>query len=564
MRTLLDIGIFFARHLVVTFLVFFLVGFAVERLTGYGRRWSLSPAFWRRLLTLTCAFLLAGFVLVAGWYWLQDGFAGEVEPTVASLSWLVAEGEPLYHGLDEAARYSVLYGPSVFLTNGLFLEVLGPSVASAKAASLLGVLGSLVFLYAALARPRRDLLALGFTALAVLFYWTQGFAVYLVRPDSLLLFAVGFGLFAAVRTRPWLAVLAVGAAMGFAINLKVHGAVYFIPVLAVLMRTHGLRAAVAATLASLPFVAAPFVLHPQVDAANYVAWLKNAVRHGLDTGTLADTLRYGVYILLPAIAVFVLCRRPGELARDYALPLGALVVATVLALVSSAKPGAGLVHLLPLVPAALYLAGRMFRRVLDAGRLVELEGAPGPRRAAAVAVVMTALVAGGINEYRAVKLIDWQFDQAPGLVNDLRGVLERYPDLSVSMAVGGENVSFIQTWLRPLLVFADQPLLLDPIAVMDYRMAGRDLPDETYRAVAEGDVQVWLVPRDREPFAKLNWYEPHGPVFPDRFRTLFRRSYTLRDKSKYFDLWFFNGLPTGTARPSPVVRAGETAGVLSP
>ena len=70
-------------------------------------------------------------------------------------------------------------------------------MASAKAASLLGVLGSLVFLYAALARPSRDLVALGITALGVLFYWTQGFAVYLVRPDSLLLFAVGFGLFAA-------------------------------------------------------------------------------------------------------------------------------------------------------------------------------------------------------------------------------------------------------------------------------------------------------------------------------------------------------------------------------
>lgn len=562
---MLDIGIFFARHLVVTFLVILLVGIVLERLTGFGSRLGrLSPTFGRRVVIFSSVALLLGFVAVGVWYATQEGFAGEVEPTVASLSWLLADGEPLYHGLDEAPRYSVLYGPTVFLTNGLFLEVLGPTVASAKVASLLGVLGSLVFLYAALARPSRDLVALGITALGVLFYWTQGFAVYLVRPDSLLLFSVGFGLFAAVRTRRWIAVVATGAALGFAVNLKVHAAIYFIPVLAALWRAHGMRPALWAATSSSVFILAPFLLHPQISGVNYLAWLGNAVRHGLSTQTLADTLRYAVYLLLPVVAVLALCRAPGRLVREYRGLLASLVPAVGLALFTAAKPGAGLVHLLPLVPSSLYVAGRLLRRVLAEGSLIDLAGPVHFRRSMVVAVVLTCLVAGGVNEFRAVRLVDWQFDQAPGLVADMREVMERYPDLTVSMAVGGENGAFRNTWLRPLLVFADHPLLLDPIAVMDYRMAGLDLPDETYRAVAEGAVSVWMVPRGREPFAKLNWYEPHGPVFPERFRELFKQSYSRRDQSRYFDLWFFNGLPANAARPSSSVRAGETAGVLSP
>jgi hypothetical protein len=193
--------------------------------------------------TLSLA-LVTVFAGIAAWYVGLEGFAGEVEPVISTLSWLVSHGHPLYTPFDAAERYSVLYGPSVFLTNGLFLKLLGPSLVSVKLASAIGAVGSLVLLYAAMARRRRDTMAVALTAGAAMYFWAQGFSVYVVRPDALMLFALALGLYGAARLRLPLAVLVVAVTAGFGVNLKLHGILYFVPVMAVLATRFGRRATV--------------------------------------------------------------------------------------------------------------------------------------------------------------------------------------------------------------------------------------------------------------------------------------------------------------------------------
>jgi hypothetical protein len=545
-RLILDFFIFFARHMVLAFVGFLVLWVLLDRWGVFRRvHGGISPLLGRRLAVGLSLAVLVVFAGIGGWYLTLDGFAGEVESVVSSLSWQVQSGQTLYTSFEAAERYSVLYGPSVFLTNGFFLQVLGPSLTSAKVASALASLGSLVFLYAALSRKRRDPVALAVTAGAVLFYWAQGFSIYLVRPDALLLFAVGFGFYAATRTSRWLAIIAVAALAGFTINLKIHSLLYFLPVIVVLAQRLGLRAAVWAMAGAVVVAVAPFVLYPQISAVNYLKWLANEVQHGLRLDLLVMPIGYAAFLGLPlAVLAWLRGSRHGFLGRERLVVLS-MLPAVMCALVLSAKPGSGIVHLLPLVPSAMFVVGRLVRPLVAGGLDI---WQPRLARSAAAAVILTAMLAGSVNMYRSVRLVDWQLDQIPGMVNDVEKIMDCYDGLPMGMALGGEERWFRYTWFKPLLVFRDNPVLLDPISVMDTVKSGRELAKATYDALTEGRVALWLVPRSQVPFQKMSWYDPDVPIFPRDFVQHFQDCYTLRGQSRYFDLWFWNGL-------DPVPRA---------
>ncbi len=546
LRPFLDLGILFSQHFYLTFasgLLLWLVLATGWRARGHRRHilLRLGPGLIRGLVLC----LLVLFLAIGLWYLQLDGFAGEVEPLISSVSWLVQEGAPLYHDLDSPERYSVLYGPSVFLTNGLFLQLLGPSLFSAKIASFLAGIGSLLLLFATLARRKPATVAWGMTGLAVLYYWSQGFAVYLVRPDALLLFAVSLALFCAVRVRVGLALVAVGVLLGFGLNLKCHAILYFLPVFAVLgQRVRKIQLGQAFGIGLLVTLL-PFALHPQVSLPNYLGWLQNAMGHGLEVGSTTSTARFAIFLILPLVTVLMLHNQPRTWLRQARWTIGSMLVGLGLTFIIAAKPGAGIVHFLPFVPLTLYLTGLVAFEV-ETPRYTDSFFAEGRARlsgAVVPAMVMAVLMAGGVHAYRAVKLINWQVNQVPGLAQDVQQIMDTYPDMEIAMACGGEASKFRATWVRPLLVYRDNPLFIDPIAVMDCRLAGRAMPELTYRAMASGKVGVWLVPRGARPFDKVNWYPPHEKIFDERFQAEFESHYTARAQSRYFDLWFWNGLP---------------------
>ncbi|MBK8166209.1 MAG: hypothetical protein IPK64_09615 [bacterium] len=532
LQDLLDIVIFFARNMVAAFAVFFGACLLLGRHVPSVR---LRPAAaWAASLGL-----LGVFAGIAAWYVGLEGLAGEVEPAVTTLSWLVSNGHPLYMPFEAAERYSVLYGPSVFLTNGVFLKVLGPTLASVKLVSALAAVGSLLLLYATLARNRRDTPAILLTATAAMYLWAQGFAVYVVRPDALMVFSVALALFGAARLRRPLAIIAVAVATGFAVNLKLHGFLYFVPVAALLGLRHGRGTWMIAAVGALMVAALPFLFNPLVSLVDYFAWIGNASHHGLSTEFLALDLGYAAALVLPLALVLVLSgwtRWRGKSEGVLVLALASVLPAV---LVLASKPGAGLVHLLPMAIPTVYVLGRLVQRLQVEG----FDWRPARRRSVAWAFGLTLLLAGSVNEYRAVRRLDWQTRQLPDLAQDVRGVMAHYGGLTMAMACGGEAMSFQSTWTRTLLAFGDHPVLLDPISVMDSSLSGRELSHSTYDAIGDGRIALWLVPRGQEPFRKVNWYAPHLPVFPEAFRSHFAAHYSRRAQSRYFDLWFWNGLP---------------------
>lgn len=543
-RPVLDIFIFLSQHMVLAFLA--VLGFwwllqakvnSPLRLTGL-KMSGFKPAL--SGLSLVFIGIFAGVGL---WYLTLDSFAGEVEPLVSSLSWLVQSGHPLYHEMDAAERYSVLYGPSVFLTNGLFLKFLGPSLAVAKLGSMLAAWAGIMFLYASIARKRWDSLALIMSGIAVVYFWLQGFSVHLVRPDAFLLFTVGLGLFAVVKLRRLLAIITMGAALGFAVNLKIHAFLYFLPLLTLLLFKHGRKAFFSTLIISLAVIFAPFLLHPQISLRNYISWLRNASNHGLDTDTLVSTLQFGFFLILPVVLLGTLDGSFKAMKSKlwYLLSLGLTFLGV---LVLAAKPGAGLVHLLPMIPLFVYSYTLMIWEndvPLKFLRFGNWFGGRGWAQGALVAMFTVVLMGATIDQYRAVAYVKYLTSDATQVRGDVQDIMEKYPNVSMGMAVGGENSSFQHTWVSPLLVFADNPLMFDPVAVMDCQLAGQNLSPKTFQAMADGQVALWLVPKQEKPFTKNNWYAPHNPIFSTSFVKHFMANYTLKAHSEFFDLWFWNG-----------------------
>ncbi len=559
-RSILDLGISLSQQVLGTFLATGLVFVLLKRMRNWPHP---GPERLNAALRWFGLLMVAIFCAVGYWYVRNPGFAGEVEPLVSSLSWVWQQGMPLYHGLDAPYQYSILYGPSVFLTNGLFLRFLGPTLLSAKMASFLGAVASLLFIYASLAGQRRRWLASAAVLAAVLLYWAHGFGIYLVRPDALLVFATGMGIYLAARSRPLPGAVGLAALLGFAVNLKIHGGLYFIPILYLASTRWDRKWVLAAGLGAAPLVLAPFLLFPTISLGNYLHWLQEACHHGLVTTDLPLTMRFAFLLLLPWLVLFMAAPDKGALLRRERGQLLAIVGALLPILVIAAKPGAGPVHLLPLVPIMVVLPG------LAAGRLssASAAGAGLPfldRSAWTAAACATLLLAGTVSGYRSTRLVAWELTNSSAVAREIHEIMDTHPGLTIGMACGGENESFRETWIRPLLAFAQQPVLVDPISVMDRCRAGLPLAPATSAALTSGEVRLWLVPRGQQPFVKANWYPPHEQIFPASFRAAFTDTYAKGGHTDHFDLWYWKGAGAGRSGIDFVSAGGDNTGVMAP
>jgi len=543
MTTLLrNILIGAAHHPFFATIVLMVVFGIVLRLTSFHRIISrICQRSGRNLLVIISLVILATYLGIVIWYLFLPGFAGELEPMIASVAWWVQQGEPLYHGFDSAERYSVLYGPMGFLTNAFFMQLLGPSIFSAKLGGVLAAVLGLLCLFLALDKVVSRRMALGFTALTTILYGVGGSFTYMIRPDPFLVACVCFGLLCAVRARPALAILGTALALSYCVNLKIHAGLFFLPIFAVLYRRVGPRAVLLSLITGFLMFWLPFLLYPQISLRNYLLWLSEATRHGLDFYTFQMTLQLALFLSLPMLVFLLPGFRATEALRKQEHYLLALLICTIGVLILASKPGAGLNHLMPLIPLVLFGTATLLSGLKNqAGEWNQVFS--GVRLGTAIAIGLVAMTTGIVTEYRSIMMTRSYTANCREVTQDISRILEAYPGQTIGMAYGGEGDIFRLTAYRPLLVFAGQPILLDVIAVMESDCAHRPLPEKTYEAIAAGQVTVWLVPKAQEPFQKHNWYPNHDEIFPDDFRQLFQENFRCRDKSAYFDLWFHNGV----------------------
>lgn len=500
-----------------------------------------KPLQWLALGLLAVA--ISGLLYFAATYLTAPNFTDHIEPNTAIVAWLYASGGQIYHPIDAAERYSFLYGPLAYIATGFIYKLLGASTLTAKLAGIVCLVFTM--LTVALATRRRFperwypcVVALGYFSLLALFFKNNSFWS---KPDPFMILAVSIGLLACLldnRRRAW---LLLGAALGCAVNAKITGAIYFLPLIAWMYERDGFRPILITGLTALLVAALPFLSPESISLPNYIAWLQAAGGHGLSRGLLVQNTVFILFACIPVLA-FLLWQR-GIAAKgwvkEHKLVAVASVVAVLLILVAASKPGSGPHHFLPFLPALAFLTA--------SGSVIVKSSNEGSGRAPYYfwaplsAMLIAASVKAGIALYYGLRVVSSQI-AAEELIQEIDAVAGSYPDRNIYMGYG-DGTRYTSTFVRNHLVYAGQPYLIDSSALMDFQLSGIEIPQATIDSMVSDSRAVWLVPTGQEPFTLVNWYYRYdgGLLFNDEFRQAFNRAFRKSASTMHYDIYVGDG-----------------------
>jgi hypothetical protein len=459
---------------------------------------------------------------VLAWYAMVPQQADYAEPTMTCLAWLFRIGQPVYHRLTSAERYSHMYGPMAFVLPGLALGVFGQSMFVAKAVGILSGGAALVFTWLTVrsaAERRVAVVACGICALQFLFFRNLTFWS---RPDPLQLAAVACGLFAAVRLSGAPAILVISASAGILWNLKITGPLYSLPIFALLYTRAGTRDVMVSAGGALVAAALPFAAFGNVSWSDYMLWVRLSAQNGLRVAAVKENIEWAVFLLVPVLAR--LCdRRP--LSREMRFGVTALLLAMCGVVVAASKPGAGAYHLVPFLPTLAYVTAVFWQETGDARGSQPAWQGP----------FVAALLFVAVIQQQYFLAIAGDPSVAASYA-DVRGYLEQHPGEQVAV---GYTSAERMTFARTLAVFQTGRYLIDAPAVQEHQLSGLEVPQATYDAIRSCVVETWLIPKEGRPFAVLNGYPTTGyrSLFPADFVAVFEEAYRVEDRTAYYDVW---------------------------
>ncbi|HEX3681893.1 MAG TPA: glycosyltransferase family 39 protein [Bryobacteraceae bacterium] len=499
----------------------------------------------RKFWVPVCAAFLAAYLLAAVRFTLYPGYTDHVESLIASVSFLVSQGAPLYPDLAAAQRYSVPYGPMAYLPYALALRTLGASVLSLKLLILFAHLCLLILLwrcYRKLLDPSRALLATAAVCALLLSF----LSLFQVRGDVLLLFFVVFGLHAVLRGSGWRSALLLAVACGFSLDIKFTAGFYFLPIY--ILFAHGRRwLSVLAIIGAGVFALTPFLL-PHISLVEYLRWMHVFSREPLVREEVSRELTLLAILCAPlGLLLWQMAQASRKLTRNYLrenrLFLLSLVAGLAAISFAAAKIGAGPHHFIPFFPVIGYACADAYR-TLNAIPVSR----PELRRWNFLALLWCGLILAvvaklGLSLLSASSALWRPRSQASAIVADLKSVMSLHPGKHIEMGYGSE-ASYPVTDFRPVLIFAGNPLTVDEMALDDMQMSGLAIPDATLAYVRACKTEIWLIPRDEAPFQIVNVYSREDPrlfpnwrVFDEHFRRIFLQHYRKTASTKYFDVW---------------------------
>jgi hypothetical protein len=523
-----------------------------------------SPKCWVPASVAIFAAFLAFLLLNTAF----PGYVDHLEPTIASVSWLVLKGAPLYHGLDSPDRYTLLYGPTSYLPFAGALWVGGSTVWSLKVLVLLADLAIVYFLgltYRTVLSRRASLLVLSLV-LVYMFVPHPNTYLFQIRGDVLIVCSVAVGLYAVSSESRWAGPLLLSLAAAFAVDAKFTAFLYLIPLYARLNARRGWRVVLGSVVVALGLSALPFLL-PNVSLRLYLTWVYEGLRHPRSIGDLMSTVRTFAVLALPPllIAGYRPWKSPATLEhlRQNRGPLLALASCLLLVVLLSSKLGAGPHHLLPFVPVLGYECALLWvatRAPWSAQRHMLFRYCWG-----CIATFAVVRASSGLAETSWMCLANWASSRA--VTADVQAILNRSGGRRIEMGYGEREDSV--TFFRPPLVFADDHLTVDDQALNDMQLADIQIPEATVDELVACTTEQWLIPKGEEPFALVNHYNvlapelfPARPLFTPAFREAFTRVYRRGGSTEFFDLWVCDraGAQHSPAQPSYAVGSGRMPG----
>ena len=273
----------------------------------------------------------------------------------------------------------------------------------------------------------------------------------------------------------------------------------------------------------------PFVAFPNVSFQNYALWMRFTVGNGLLPHSLFENIQWAAYLFLPLTLCLVAPPTTGRGRVERWWVSTGFAAGVIAVVVAASTPGAGAYHLVPFLPALIFLIAPCVGTIPDTVRRSPLMRAGG--QAFIVTVLLVALVQ------------QWYFIDGTTLTRglrvgaDLERVMDANPSSTIAMGVSDAHEAY--TFARPLLVFRGEPYPLDGPAVQEAQLSGLPLPAATFDNIRMCGIGIWLLPKGGAPFALPSKYRILGypPLFSNEFRQTFAQAYQHTGDTDYFEVW---------------------------
>lgn len=531
------------------FFLLFLLPFRTLRTRVFGGIWKA-----RLPLSVTLGILLIfNYLALVVYYAKSPAILDHGEIMVLVESWMLHSGHPLYHTLDDAVRYSQIYGPLGNLIYGWAMSLLGPSLLSCKIAAAAGGILSLLFAALTFRRAFSSWLAWLATGLTCIFFIAFKWETFYLRSDPFIIFFAVLALWiAVVGSGRILTLLAIGVATGLLVNLKIHGFLYVLPAFGLLYQRVGFRSLVIPGITSLIVFVVPY-FSPNISFANWLGIVRGDPSMEFMAVNLLGNMQWFALSAVSFGALFFLLARRDlpklfSTLRQQQYFLGALAFSVFSVCVLSAKGGCEPVHLTPFVPVVIYALGLFLQALSESGEKSAKPSAERPddqvaiyaaqTRYLGIACLLAAIGSGlfmaGAEETTIVSTLRQTNPGSAAVYQDLDEIMKALPGRSISMGYGSTETLFFSQHVMPLL-FANNPLYFNFSAMQCFPK--KFLSEKGRQVITDRKVDVWLVPRNDAPFTIRSYYPPNPELFDDAFRNSFSANYERRGQSRFFDVY---------------------------
>jgi len=470
-------------------------------------------------ITISLGALVIGVYLIKlASYLLYPNFADHVEATVASISWLGMHGREFYPNWMVDDVYGLVYGPVLYLVQGLLLLIV-PTITALKIMGVVSLLLAFVLTFMVVKHKVADSNLTPFFTVAsvVMLIMPLSPFAYWTRADPFLILISVCALLAAVTLNPVAAGAIIGVLAGLATGLKVHGFIYVAPLAIMTLGRAAVQrdrfvVAIVGVACAIIVILLPFCLK-QSSLVGYLHYLRVAALHRF---AFEENLLFAAALFAPIIAVWFWCKpviNPPELWL-----LGGLGISLATAVLIGGVSGP--YHLLPFVPICLYCA-------------IAILPTKEARRVGPI-IFSVFLLAYGPGFLLDSRIIKFYFDHSSverEKVVELQTYLDNYPDSQVGISDGSH---YFDANYRIFSVLRGHPLHIDFAAWEDLAYVGVD-EKTIVRFIETCEVPTWILPLGT-PFTKLSWYTKH-PILSDDFRRIFSTNYKLIQTGEFYQVW---------------------------
>jgi hypothetical protein len=509
-----------------------------RRIAAAGPDFAMPVTILSRASDVVAAVICFAAFAVLMFYLAAPGYLDHVEPLVAVTSWMYLRGEPIFPDwLHGEGLYGDNKGAALYLVNAALLQIL-PTIWASKLAGWTAGIAGVAFQFWTLRRLNLSrATALRLTAVTFLVSSIE-FYTFSDRADSFIysLVSASFAL-ALLVDGPW-APAAIGVLAGFTTAMKLDAVFYFVPVLVWLvsntanngqLRAAGLFSGFAVAAFFLPFAAMG------ASVAGFLSYIWSSAHHGISLDLLVGNALFAFALL--AIAAFGHVFAGAPMDRRARTFLFSLVLCLLVVVVGGAKPGAGMHHLFPFAPAAVFAFGHSLTLLpephIGAGRLAI--------RLAFFAVVSSFGAGTAYLTYQLAEETIRADRSGTERRADLVRLQTRYPDAEMGVS---DIHHYDETFLYPELAFRGGKLSLISATWMDLSYAG---VSERYAMSMLDNCRVpaWILPHAGRPFTLTSYYT-RQPLYSRAFRARFFAAYRLVEQGLHYDVWTCREVPQPT------------------